>query len=143
MPHVTTIDVRFAELDPYAHVNHAVYVTYFEVARTEALAAVGLPLDEMARKGYQFVVTELAVRYRRAAEAGDRLTVETEVSSVGRASTRWSQRCLREGPDGVEQMVTADLKVGVTDSHGRPVKPPPWIFEGLQPLIGPLADDQQ
>ena len=32
--HLSTITVRFAELDPYAHVNHAVYATYCEVART-------------------------------------------------------------------------------------------------------------
>ena len=34
--HVTSLAVRFNELDPYAHVNHAVYATYCEVARTEA-----------------------------------------------------------------------------------------------------------
>ncbi len=131
MPHVTTINVRFAELDPYAHVNHAVYVTYFEVARSEALADAGVPLDEMARRGFQIVVVDLAVRYRRAAEAGDTLTVESEIVEVGRASTRWAQRILR----GDDVMVTAELKAGVTDSNGRPTKPPPWLFEQLEPLL--------
>ena len=56
MAHRTTIAVRFAELDPYRHVNHAVYLTYFEVARTEALASVDLGLDDVAVAGYQFVV---------------------------------------------------------------------------------------
>ena len=36
MAHETTIAVRFSELDPYGHVNHAVYLTYFEQARCEA-----------------------------------------------------------------------------------------------------------
>ena len=33
--HRTTIRVRFYELDPYNHVNHSVYVSYFESARVE------------------------------------------------------------------------------------------------------------
>ena len=137
MPHQTQTSVRFAELDPYAHVNHAVYLTYMEVARTEALTAVGLPLQDLAAEGYQFVVTELAVRYRRAATAGETLTVETAVTELGRASTRWSQRILRWA-DG-EAMVTGELKVGVTDRSGRPTKPPSWVFERLRPLVDIVA----
>lgn len=139
--HQTTIDVRFAELDPYAHVNHAVYVTYFEVARTEALAEVGLGLDHLAREGYQFVVTDLSVRYRRAAGAGETLTVETAVAKVGRASSVWRQRIIRPVADAEsELLVEAELKVGVTDRRGRPAKPPAWIFEALAPLVSEVAD---
>lgn len=140
--HRTKIAVRFAELDPYAHVNHAVYVTYFEVARTEALAQVGLALDHMAREGFQFVVIDLAVRYRRAAEAGDVLTVETEVAKVGRASSVWRQQILRptDEEDGVELLVSTELKVGITDRRGRPTKPPAWILEQLSPLVASSAD---
>ena len=39
--HRTTIRVRFYELDPYNHVNHSVYVSYFESARVELLAEAG------------------------------------------------------------------------------------------------------
>lgn len=139
--HRTTIDVRFAELDPYAHVNHAVYVTYFEVARTEALAGVGLGLDHLARQGFQFVVTDLSVRYRRAAGAGDTLTVDTEVAKVGRASSIWRQRITRSLEEGgAEVLVEAELKTGVTDRRGRPTKPPAWILEALKPLVRESAD---
>lgn len=131
MPHVATIDVRFSELDPYGHVNHAAYVTYFEVARTEALAACDLPLNVMADRGYQIVVTSIEVRYRRAAVAGDTLTVETSLSELRRASGTWSQRILR----GDEVLVTAEVKAGVTDRHGKPSKPPDWLFPALEPLL--------
>ena len=47
MTHRTSVSVRFAELDPYNHVNHAVYVTYFEVARTVALTSVGMALGTL------------------------------------------------------------------------------------------------
>jgi len=131
MAHSTTLDVRFSELDPYGHVNHAVYVTYFEVARTEALAHCELPLDELAHKGYQFVVTNIAVRFRRAATAGERLTITTEVAQVRRASSIWRQQITR----GDELLVTAEVTVGITDRMGKPCKPPNWLFPALQPLL--------
>ncbi len=131
MPHITTLDVRFAELDPYGHVNHAVYVTYLEVARTEALSACEIPLEAMAAKGFQIVVTAIDVRYRRAATAGDRLTVETSLSELRRAKGTWHQRILRDD----EVLVTADVTAGVTDTNGRPTRPPEWLFPALERLV--------
>ncbi len=78
MAHLCDLVVRFNECDPYNHVNHAGYVTYFEVARTQALEACGIPIERVAAAGLQLVVTRLEVRYRRAASVGDQLTIETE-----------------------------------------------------------------
>lgn len=127
MAHRTDIDVRFAELDPYGHVNHVVYLTYFEVARTVALKEWGLPIHEVAARGYQFVVTNIDVRYRRAAVADDTVTVETSLGQIRRASTVWEQTVLR----GDEVLVTATITIGVTDRTGKPCKPPDWLFAQL------------
>lgn len=131
MVHQTTIDVRFSELDPYGHVNHAVYLNYFEVARTEALTHCEIPIQTIAERGYQMVVTALSVRFRRAATAGDRLTVETGVQELRRASGVWSQRILL----GDDVLVTAEVTTGVTDSSGKPAKPPDWLFPALSALL--------
>lgn len=137
--HVSTIAVRFAELDPYSHVNHSVYTTYCEVARTEALASIGIPLEKLANEGFQFVVTDLAMRFRRPAVAGDVVTVETWLSEIGRASSRWSQRILRvdaaSDTGSAVELVTAELKVGVCNSEGRPTRPAPWMLEALDGLL--------
>ena len=127
MPHVTNLKVRFAELDPYAHVNHAAYVSYFEVARTEALEDCGRALEDVAAEGIQFVVTEIQVKFKKPAVQGDVLEIDTWISEIGRASTRWSQRIRR----GDELLVTEDLRVAIANSQGRPTKPPSWLFEGL------------
>jgi YbgC/YbaW family acyl-CoA thioester hydrolase len=131
MPHLTTIDVRFSELDLYGHVNHAVYLTYLEVARTEALASCDVPIDVMAERGYQVVVTAVDVRYRRSATMGDRLTVETAITGQRRASSTWSQRVVRGG----ELLAAAELSIAVTDRAGRPTRPPDWLFPALKPLL--------
>ncbi len=128
--HRTDIAVRWAELDPYAHVNHAVYVGYLEVARAEALDHIGLSLPRVSEAGYQFVVVELNVKYKRAAEMADYLTVETSLAATSRATSTWQQRILR----GDDVMILASVTAAVTDSTGRPVRPPAWISEALQQL---------
>ncbi len=132
MPHETMIDVRFGELDPYGHVNHAVYATYLEVARTVALADCGIPIDTLAERGFQLVVTRLELVYRRPAVAGDRLTVTTRVHGLRRASGAWAQRILR----GDEELVSGEVTAAVTDASGKPTRPPDWLF----PALGPLLD---
>jgi len=128
--HVTPHRVRFHELDPYDHVNHAMYVTYFEIGRVDALDAVDLGLDTLKVDGFQFVVTKLEVRFRNAATAGEDLAIHTGVSKFGRASTVWTQE-IRRGDD---RIATAEVTVAVTDRSGKPVRPPAYIFDRLAPL---------
>lgn len=140
MTHRTTLDVRFNEIDPYGHVNHSVYVTYFEVGRTKALEDCGIPLELMAERGYQLVVTRLEVRFRQPATAGDTLVVETGLSEMRRASGTWHQRILRPAEagtgDGPEEqlLVSGEVTAAVTDRRGRPTRPPEWMFPALEKL---------
>jgi len=134
MAHETTLVVRFNELDPYNHVNHSVYVTYLEVGREEALRTCELPLTRIAAAGLQLVVTRLDIRYRAAAGPGDQLTVTTEMGEMRRASGVWLQRVMR----GDETLVSAAVTIGVTDSTGRPTRPPEWLMTGL----GRLSPEQ-
>ncbi len=85
MAHRLDIDVRFYELDPYNHVNHAVYIQYFETARIALLADAGYTLQGMMDDGVLILVTHIDTRFLKPAEGGDHLVVETEV--LGR--TRW------------------------------------------------------
>lgn len=130
--HVTEHRVRFHELDPYDHVNHAMYVTYFEIGRVDALEAIGLGLDVLKEQGFQFVITQLAVRFRQAAGAGERLTIHTSISTFGRASTVWSQEIRRMGEDQV--IASAEVTVAVTDGSGKPTRPPTDMFNTLRQL---------
>lgn len=128
--HFTDVNVRWAELDPYGHVNHAVYVGYLEVARAEALDHIGLSLANVGESGYQFVVVELNVQYKRAAEMGDRLRIETSLSATSRATSTWRQRIMRDD----EVIITGSVRAAVTDRTGKAVRPPSWITEALLDL---------
>lgn len=127
MSHVTSLTVRFYELDPYDHVNHAAYIQYFEVARIELLDSVGMNLTTMQSRGFQLVVTDLKIRYLAPAGSGDVLTIETDVSELRRASTVWRQRMLR----GDELMAEQEIVAAVTNLGGRPVRSPQELAAAL------------
>ena len=131
MSHVTRVKVRFYELDPYNHVNHASYIQYFESARVELLEEVGIGLAELKERGFFLVVTELATKFHRSAGGGDILTIETEVVEVRRASSRWRQRMLR----GDELIATQVFGAATTSLEGRPVRVPDEIAAALAPYV--------
>ena len=130
--HRMPIIPRFGELDPYNHVNHAVYVAYFEAARCVALEDIGIALSDLADRDLQFVVTTLEVRFREPATGRDRVTVETEVEEIRRASSRWRQRIVRDGDDRL--LVEALVTIGVCDERGKPTRPPADVMDALATL---------
>jgi YbgC/YbaW family acyl-CoA thioester hydrolase len=128
--HRTTIHVRWGELDPYHHVNHATYLTYLEHARISALDSVGWGMDELRRHGYQVVVVEIEVRFRAAATAGDELVVETWLQDLRGASSRWGQRVVRDD----DVVLEASVRAASTTLDGRPVRTPEAFRAALTSL---------
>ena len=130
---VTTFRVRFHELDPYGHVNHAVYLSYFEQARVDLLDHIGFGLPRLAELGYHIVVVEVRVRFRAPAVAGDVLEVTTTIAERRRASSWWHQRLLRGG----ELLATNEVRAAITDTDGRPTAPPRGFVDALDGLEAP------
>jgi YbgC/YbaW family acyl-CoA thioester hydrolase len=129
--HRFPIRVRFYELDPYGHVNHAVYIQYFEAARIELLREAGLTMQGMLDDGVMIVVTDIATRFFKPAFGNDDLSVETEVLEFRRVSSRWHQRLLR----GDDVIVEQELGAAVTNLDGRPVRFPQPMVELLGPYL--------
>ena len=129
MPHSHDLKVRFHELDPYGHLNHSIFLQYFETGRVELLEKVGLGLDELTLRGYQLVVAHIEIVYLKSVQAGDVVTVETEVLQLRPASSMWRQRMLRENRVVAHQK----LRVVVTDLLGKPVRTPTDLVQKLVP----------
>jgi acyl-CoA thioester hydrolase len=90
------IDVRFSDLDALGHVNHAVFFSYLEHARTrwwQPLLA-GRPFRE---EGY--VLAHVEMDYRQSIGLGDRVRVELRCERLGNSSFTLAYQVLRE-PDG-------------------------------------------
>lgn len=131
MIHRHPVKVRFYELDPYNHLNHAAYVQYFEVGRVEMLESLGFGLPRIKDRGIHIVVTSIETRFLASAGAHDELTIETRVLVVRRASSEWMQRLLR----GDEVMATQRVHAAATDVSGRPTRLPDDLAEALRGAI--------
>ena len=120
--------VRFYELDPYGHVNHSVYIQYFEAARAQWLNELGFPLDRLQRDGIQIVVTEINTRYLGSAGPDEELVVETQAEDVRRVSMRFLQKILR----GDEILVEQTISAACINESGRPTRVPGELATALQ-----------
>jgi acyl-CoA thioester hydrolase len=76
-PFSMPLRVRYVECDMQGHVFNGHYLTWFDLAHTEALrTATGLSYMELIeRHGVEVVVAESNVRYRAAAHYDDELTI--------------------------------------------------------------------
>lgn len=129
--HTMQLKVRFNELDTYGHVNHAVYLTYFEIARIEALKSVGCGLDRLQTDGFHLIVVDVRIRYAKSAVLDHVLTVETEVTQLGTASARWRQRITRDD----ELIASLELRGAFTNRDGRPHRIPAEYTNAMGPLL--------
>lgn len=79
-----TAEIRYSDLDPNEHVNHARYLIYLEEARLafRRLLDRELGLPETVT----WPIAELTIRYRRSAVYPGTLTVELAPVHVGRTS---------------------------------------------------------
>ncbi len=125
MSHITTIMVRFADLDPYDHVNHARYLTYFESARIEMLDEMGFGMDVMKRDGFQIVLVELTAGFHSPATLHDRLVITTTVGELKRSTTHWKQYANK----GDTVVASLAVKAAFTDRNGRPIRAPEGFAE--------------
>ncbi|MCI0543077.1 MAG: acyl-CoA thioesterase [Actinobacteria bacterium] len=130
--HTTSLKVRFYELDPYDHVNHTNYFSYFETARIEYLAEMGWGLDLMKTQGWQIVVVEAHARFLAAARYGEELTIHTWVEEVGRVKSVWQQTMTRRDTEVARLTITAAF----TDLAGNPRRVPADFAERVASLAG-------
>ena len=128
MIHRTPVSVRFYELDPYRHLNHSVYVQYFEVGRIDLFKAFGWSLTGMSDLGAHVVVTEIATRFLGPGLEGDDLVVETWVEEVKRVTATFGQRIVR----GDEVLATQTVTGACTDVEGRPMRFPDELANALE-----------
>ncbi len=109
---------------------HAQYLAFMERARTELLNEAGVDLARVAEeRGLQVMVSELAVKYHRAARLNELLAASAEVVKIGRASIVFRQRIERAG----ELLVEADVTLAVVDrARMKPARMPTDLEQALR-----------
>ncbi len=95
------IEPRFRDLDPMGHVNNAVYFTYFEIARTGYIKAIGhWPEEERPMtERFPFIMLKIGCTYLSPARVEENLLAHLRTSRVGGKSFEFDY-LLTSGADG-------------------------------------------
>jgi acyl-CoA thioester hydrolase len=125
----TRLRVRYAETDAGGSVYHGEYLTYFEVARVEALRDLGVPVGELAAHGILMPVVEVRIKYLRPAYLDDLLEVAVLLDRVGPASFSFDYEVSRDGL----LLATGWTRMAVVERDtGRAIQLPTWVRELLE-----------
>ncbi len=136
-PLITSLRVRYVECDMQGHVFNGHYLTWFDIAHTEALrAALGVSYPEfVAEHGVDFVVAESGVRYLAPAHFDD--VLEIAVTFLAPTSSSLTSR-FAIGRDGTA-VATGHLRHVCVDAKTH-VKAP-WP-DAVRAAIAPYVDDE-
>jgi acyl-CoA thioester hydrolase len=106
--------VYYEDTDVAGIVYHGSYVRFFERGRTEWLRSLGFDQELLIEQGLAFAVTEMDIKFRKAARFNALLEVVTTVATVGNASMVFEQR-IRDAEEPGVNYSKATVKVCCVD----------------------------
>ena len=127
----TIIAVRSGEIDSFGHVNHAVFLNYFEHARFEALEAAGFRWPLLRENDWQIYVVRIEVDYVAQAMRGDILRVRTWAEGFRRTTMTLGQEILRDDPSGTVVVARARVEAVWIGANRKPMRVPDAVRAGL------------
>ncbi|HEV8374827.1 MAG TPA: thioesterase family protein [Candidatus Polarisedimenticolia bacterium] len=93
---VTSVRVRYPEVDRMGVAHHTHFLVWFEVGRTELLRDLGCTYAELETQGIFMPVVEIACRYRSPARYDDVIEIETILEEVSASRVSFTYRLFRK-----------------------------------------------
>lgn len=132
-PYTVVLPVRFRDLDAMGHVNHADFLTFFEVARTTLLQdRFGLNTVE----DIDFLIVRAEVDYLRPVQLQDRVEIGLRISQVGNRSFEVEYLCTANG----EPAAKAKTVQAFFDAATQKSKPVPDAFRAAAAAFSAPGD---
>ncbi len=134
-PRACQFRVLSYELEAYGHVNHAVFLNYYEQARVEYLDQKGMSFASLREEGYLFIIVRAEVDYIRPLKTLDWIEVVGWVEEIGKSSITIRQEIYKLP---AREIVSRGKFVAVfTDRNsGQPVPVPENFKRAFQPSDG-------
>jgi acyl-CoA thioester hydrolase len=126
----TSLRVRYAETDQMSYVYYGNYPQYFEVARVEALRALGLSYKEMEEQGIMLPVLKLEIKYIAPAKYDDLLIIKTRIAELPKTRITFEHEIFNEAGDlltiGKVELVFVNIE------SGKPIRAPHSLINALE-----------
>ncbi|WPC73113.1 tol-pal system-associated acyl-CoA thioesterase [Vibrio porteresiae] len=125
------VTVYYEDTDAGGVVYHANYLKFFERARTEMLRHIGINQQALLEQHVGFVVRHIDIDFLKGARLDDKLTVNTCVSQLKKASLTFCQELVN--PEG-QLLCKAIVKVAcINNQNMRPIAMPQSLSVELTP----------
>lgn len=125
----TNIRVRYGETDQMGVVYHGNYATYFEVARTEWLRALGVTYKDMENSGIMLPVISLSFTFLKSAMYDDLLTIHVSLKKRPLVKIDFDYEIVNQNR---EKISTGNSVLAFIDRKtNKPIKCPDYILEKL------------
>lgn len=119
---LTEIRVRYAETDQMGYVYYGNYATYFEVARVEAIKALGFSYRSLEQSGIMLPVLSYSTKFYKPAFYDDLLCIHTKITEF--TGTRITFEYLVYNPDKVLIQIASTTLVFISAQTKRPTPAP-------------------
>lgn len=90
--HTTPIQLRFNDFDTLGHVNNSVYLSFYDLGKTEYFSQVLPWLHVKSKTGV--VIADIHVSFLLAVYPGEQVAVQTAVVEVGNKSFKLQQQLI-------------------------------------------------
>ncbi len=110
MIHITPIEIRFADIDAFNHVNNANYLSYIEHARMNFVDDIIGKVDWVKRG---FILARAEINFVQPIKLHDQIIVETQCSRIGNKSFDLSYKIFKiDQEEKVEMANAISVQVG-------------------------------
>lgn len=128
--------VDYSETDQMGVVYHARYLVWLDVARTEHLRTTGISYRELETLGLRLMVSEVTMRYRRAARYDDPIRVRTWVREIASRKIVFGYAVEHDQSD--ELLATASTELLVLNHDFGFARLPRDVAAALTPIPDPV-----
>jgi len=123
------LKVFYEDTDSGGVVYYANYLKFFERARTEAIAQIGLSNKELLNEhGIFIIVKSCNIEYKKPAKLEDQLEIKSSIISISNTSFKMKQRAFRD-----QKLITdCEIHLVIVDRTGKPSKIPNILKNKLE-----------
>jgi len=121
------IEVRYADLDAYGHVNHATYFTYLETVRTKIFLN---EFNDLIKQGIFLIIVNASCDYKHPIHLGDKVIINFEIKEFRKSSVTFEYST--HNGDGLEYATATTTLVSYDSIKKKPIPLPEIILNKIR-----------
>ncbi len=125
--------VYYKDIDQMGVVYYNRYFEFFEQARTELLADIGLIVSEIERKGFYLPVVSAKCNYKKGACFEDEIIIKTMINAPPKARLKIDYEVWRKKDN--DFLADGYTIHGFINKKGKPKRPPKFLLDVINSFI--------